>query len=75
MASKKRIALWTNLTGYQRSIVKDTGCAVEDAVEVEDIMRCTIFHSELSWLERRQFKAGAKQAYKVLLAMRAAEEA
>lgn len=73
MVSKKKLPAWTELSSYQRSIVKDTGCAATDATEVEDIMRRTIFHSELSWLERRQFKAGAKQAYSVLLAMKESE--
>lgn len=59
------------MTGYQKSIMQDTGCSAEEAAEVEDIMRDVVFHSTLDWQTREQFAEGARQAYEVLLALRA----
>jgi hypothetical protein len=65
-----KVEPWTNLTGYQRSIVRDTGCDPADAAEVEEIMRHVIFHSTLDWQTAKQFKKGAKEAHAVLLHQR-----
>lgn len=71
--SRKKPELWTSLTGYQRSIVRDTGCDPADAAEVEELMRSVIFHSTLDWQTARQFRKGAREAYELLQAMRAEE--
>lgn len=68
--SYKTVPGWNNLTGYQRSIVKDTGCAPEEAPAVEDIMRNDIFHSTLDWQTAKQFRKGAREAYEVMQYLR-----
>jgi len=51
---------------YQKTIVMDTGCALEDAFKVERIMRDFVLHSTLDWLSRPQFRREARKAYKML---------
>ncbi len=54
------------LSGYRKAIVEATGCAPEEAEDVEEIMRHDVFHSTLDWQTKKQFDAGARKAYKIL---------
>jgi hypothetical protein len=58
---------------YQKRIVEITKCSVEDAPEVESIMRHTVFHSTLDWQTREEFESGANIAYEVLKLSRGEE--
>ena len=58
------------LNHYQKSIIEATGCNPEDAAEIEDLMRNTIFHSTLDWQTKRQFNKGAREAKELLEYMR-----
>lgn len=58
------------LNSYQQSIVDDTGCEPDDAPEIEDIMREDILHSTLDWLDARQFKKAAREAFLLFQATR-----
>ena len=55
----------SKLPFYQQLIVDTLGCTDEVAVEVEEIMRDTIFHSTLDWQSREQLEDGAEQAMMV----------
>lgn len=57
---------------YKASIIAACKCPEADAAEVEDIMRHEIFHSTLDWQSRAVFDRGAREAYKLLLALREA---
>lgn len=61
------------LRGYQKQIHEATNCKPEDAAEIEEIMRDTIFHSTLDWQTKRQFNKGARQAKELLDYMRSDE--
>jgi hypothetical protein len=55
-----------DLSFYQQMIVEDTGCALEDAYKVEQIMRDFVLHSTLDWLSRAQYRREARKSYKIL---------
>lgn len=57
---------------YQEQIMSVTGCSKEEVEQVEDIMRHDILHSTLDWLNKHQFDAAAKEAYKVFLILKEA---
>jgi hypothetical protein len=61
------------MTIYEKWIVKDTGCPPEDAAEIEEYMRFTVFHSSLSHLSREQLRQGAITAYSDILFIRSEE--
>lgn len=56
------------LPGYQRSIWKATGCALEDACVIEEVMR--VDTPTLDHLDRRRFTVKARQAQADLAWMR-----
>ena len=56
---------------YTDQIVKATGCAPEDAPEIEEIMREDIFHSTLDWQTRAQLDRAAREAAALLPEIRA----
>ena len=58
---------------YHKLIIEATKCNPEDAAEIEDLMRNTIFHSSLDWQTKRQFNAGARKAKQLLGYMRSPE--
>ncbi len=55
---------------YRNTIIEATGCTNDDAAEIEDIMRHTIFHSTLDWQTRGQLIEGAREAQEVLHLLR-----
>lgn len=68
--SKDELA-FDDLSFYTKTILTDTGCALDDAWKVEDIMRNFTLHSTLDWLSRAQFRREARKAYKILQEQRA----
>lgn len=60
---------------YEKMIVTDTGCDLDDAHKIENIMRDDVFHSTLDWLSRAQFRRGAREAFELLKAERPMYEA
>lgn len=61
------------MTFYEELIIASTGCAPEDAEEIEDYMRDTIFHSTLDWQDKFMLETAANQAYGDILFMRSPE--
>lgn len=61
------------LRGYQKQIHEATGCNPEDAAEIEQIMRDTIFKSTLDWQTKAQFNTGARKAKELFDYMRSDE--
>ncbi len=59
-----------NLSHYEKIIVMDTRCVLEDASKIECLMRDHIFHSTLDCLSRAQFRRGAREALQLLQAER-----
>ena len=49
-------------TGYTKIIIEATECSVEDAHEVEDIMRDVIYHSTLDWQTLQELTKSARLA-------------
>lgn len=58
------------LRGYQQRIHEICGCAPEQAVAIEEIMRSEVFHSTLDWQTHEQFREGALVAYGMLQSQR-----
>ncbi len=54
-----------DLSDYQQMVVEDTGCALEDAYKLVQIMRDDVFHSTLDWQSREEFRRGARKANKL----------
>lgn len=61
------------LNSYQTTIIKVTGCSTEDASEIEDYMRETIFQCPLEWQSANDFDRAAKEAYADIMYMRSPE--
>lgn len=59
------------LSIYEKAIVEATGCAPEEAAQIEDIMRHEIFHSTLDWQSREELDEGARQAARLLPELKA----
>ena len=59
---------------YHKMILADTGCAPQDAAKIERIMREEIFHSTLDWQSRAEFRAGAREAARLLTVSRSIYE-
>jgi hypothetical protein len=55
-------------SAYHDLIAEATGAADEVPPILEQIMREEVFHSTLDWQSARQFRAGAKKAYRIYLA-------
>jgi hypothetical protein len=53
------------MTSDADMIMADTGCTVDEAGLVEDIMRNEVFHSTLDWQSRAEFRRGAKKAWRI----------
>lgn len=51
---------------YERMIVEDTGCSVEESGKVETVMRLDVFHSTLDWQSRAEFRRGAREAWRLM---------
>lgn len=54
------------MTIYQKMILQDTQCTPDEAIQIEDIMRHTIFHSTLDWQTRDQLRVASQEAQEVL---------
>lgn len=63
----------TQLTGYQQTIVQDSGCPPEQAAEVEEVMRAEVVHGELDHLTARAFRECAREAWAMVMTTRAEE--
>lgn len=55
----------TTLSGYAAQIAEATGAPAETLPILERIMRDEVFHSTLDWQTARQFRAGARKAWKI----------
>jgi hypothetical protein len=53
------------LTSYEEMIHDATKASFGILDILEDIMRNEVFHSTLDWQTKKQFYAGAKEAYKI----------
>lgn len=51
---------------YRKLIREATGCNDEDAVLIEEIMRCDIFHSTLDWQTADELRDAARAALAIL---------
>lgn len=51
---------------YCTLIMEATRCTAEESVEIEEVMRESIFHSTLDWQTREEFMEGAVLAKKVI---------
>lgn len=58
---------------YEQQIILATKCKLEDAAEIEEIMRFDIFHSTLDWVPAAQFNKAAREAWGQLQFMRSPE--
>lgn len=52
---------------YQDRIAEITGAKSEELVIVENILRDDVFHSTLDWQTAKEFKCGARKAYRIYL--------
>lgn len=51
---------------YCTLIMEAARCTAEESIEIEEVMRQSIFHSTLDWQTREEFMEGAVLAKKVI---------
>ena len=67
----KKELTFDDLSYHQRQAMEYSGCALEDAYKVEQIMRDDVFHSTLDWQSEAELRRGARKALKLLQENRA----
>lgn len=53
------------MNAYAKFIIDETNCSLDEAFEIEEIMREEIFHSTLDWQTPEQFRVGALAALEI----------
>ena len=71
MEETKDELTFDDLSHYQQQAMEYSGCAIEDAFKVEQIMRDDVFHSTLDWQSEAELRRGARKALKLLRENRA----
>jgi hypothetical protein len=51
---------------FSETIKRATGCTDAEVWQIEDVMRCGIFHSTLDWQTREELEDAARLAFELI---------